>query len=228
MNALTDRRDEIYNHFHANQACRRYFFDPGRESEYAAYYNSMYLLQDATESLVQHRGKGFASDDLTRYIEFWGVMQAVIIQQDSIAEIYGVLVGQPLLAKALQLAAWSEIRELRNVCAGHPANKSRPKSQPLSRAFIGRMGVNYDTLTYELWQQGATRSHPQVNLEERCLMPTRWKLKVYWRRHWPACSHAGREARVTVLAAVRAPLPSVRIAADQIAGTRASENRRLN
>jgi len=48
----------------------------------------MYLLQDTSESLYVHRIKGFANDPHEAYIEFWGVMQAIFIQQDAISELY--------------------------------------------------------------------------------------------------------------------------------------------
>ena len=53
---------EIYDYFHANQACQKYFFDSAHEDEYVAYYNSMHLLHDSTESLWCHRRQGFARD----------------------------------------------------------------------------------------------------------------------------------------------------------------------
>lgn len=162
MDAVADRRIEIYDYFHGNKACQNYFFDKSREEEYVAYYTSMYLLQDSTESLWWHRHKGFASDPMHAYIEFWGVMQAVIIQQDGITEITRVMTGNKLDPKSLP--AWSRIRALRNTCAGHPARRDLPKTAPLTRAFMGRMFGGYDSITYEQWEQGSGTTHPQVKL----------------------------------------------------------------
>lgn len=164
METIAVRRSEIYDYFHASGACQKYFFDAAHEEEYVAYYNSMYLLSDATESLWQHRERGFSSDPLTAYLEFWGVMQAAIIQQDSIAEIHKVMIGSVLDAKAKNLQSWREVRAFRNVCAGHPAGKSIPKSTPLTRTFMGRNFGNYGEITYEQWQRGAGTTHPRVRL----------------------------------------------------------------
>jgi hypothetical protein len=164
MEAVAVRRSEIYDHFHSNVACQKYFFDAAHEEEYVAYYNSMYLLSDATESLWQHRERGFSSDPLLAYLEFWGVMQAAIIQQDSIAEIYNVMIGAVLNARAKNLQFWLEVREFRNVCAGHPAKKDKPRNTPLTRTFMGRNFDNYDIITYEQWQHGAGTTHPRVRL----------------------------------------------------------------
>lgn len=164
MEAVAVRRSEIYDYFHSNGACQKYFFDAAHEEEYVAYYNSMYLLSDATDSLWQHRERGFSSDPLLAYLEFWGVMQAAIIQQDSIAEIHKVMIGAALNPRAKNLQNWLEVREFRNVCAGHPAKKDKPKNTPLTRTFMGRGFGDYDTITYEQWQHGAGMTHPRVRL----------------------------------------------------------------
>ena len=162
MQAVAAIRDKIYDHFQANAACQKYFFDAANEDEYAAYYNSMYLLQNSTESLWQHRKSGFSPNCLLAYLEFWGVMQAVIIQQDSIAEIYKIVKRRSLDRSCLK--SWLELRILRNVTAGHPAKKDQPKKAPLTRSFMGRAFGGYDTITYEQWQQGVGRTHPHVPL----------------------------------------------------------------
>jgi hypothetical protein len=162
MDNVGNRREEIYNYFHANQACQIYFFDSAHEDEYVAYHNSMHLLHDSTESLWCHRKQGFASDPHQAYLEFWGLMQAVIIQQDSIAEIFEVITSNELDSK--NLVSWSEIRNLRNICAGHPAKRDRPKRLPLTRSFMGRMFGGYESFKYERWEQGVGTTYPNVKL----------------------------------------------------------------
>lgn len=161
MNLIANRRSEIYDCFNSNEACQQFFFYPANEEVHITYYNSMYLLQDSTESLLRHRELGFNADPLLAYLEFWGVMQAVIIQQDSIAELYQVMVEKTLSAKEMKLEGWLKIRNFRNVCAGHPSKKDRPNKSPLCRTFMSRIFGNYESITYELWQQGEGISHPQ-------------------------------------------------------------------
>ncbi len=55
------------------------------EEIYSAYYISMYLIQDTYGAILAHQKKGFSEEPLLAYIEFWGVMQAIVIQQDSIS-----------------------------------------------------------------------------------------------------------------------------------------------
>lgn len=162
MDKILEIRSAIYDHFHGAAECQAYFYDAVHEEEFVAYYNSMYLLQDSTESLSCHRHADFSSNPMHAYIEFWGVMQAVIIQQDAIAEIYKIMTRTDLDTQIL--IVWPHVRTLRNVCAGHPVKKDRPKSAPLTRSFMGRNFGSYQGIMYEQWQKGVGRTHPRVNL----------------------------------------------------------------
>jgi hypothetical protein len=157
-------RGEIFEYFQGHDSCQKYFFAAGRQHEYVSYYNSMYLLQDSTESLSSHRQKGFSKDPLLAYLEFWGVMQAAIIQQDSIRELFLVITGDELDARKQRLTAWPKVRELRNICAGHPAKSGERINRPLARSFMGRGFGDYAKMAYEKWEDGAGTSHPRVNL----------------------------------------------------------------
>ena len=165
-------RERIYDFFHGNEDCQNFFFDDAQEERYAAYYTSMYLLQDTTESLFVHRKHGFSNDPLEAYIEFWGIMQAIFIQHDAICELYEAVTDSKL--KIDDLSSWQELRFLRNTCAGHPAKRDRPNSKPLTRTFMGRSFGGYSLLTYEKWEKPKSKSpsssplenisHPQVDL----------------------------------------------------------------
>jgi hypothetical protein len=88
MDKILEVRQEIYDYFHNNGACQKFFLDNSREERFVAYYTSMYLILDATESLWVHRKRDFSPDPHEAYVEFLGVMQAITIQQDSICELY--------------------------------------------------------------------------------------------------------------------------------------------
>lgn len=160
MQRVESTRIAIYNHFHASKSCQAYFHAPANEEEHVAYYNSMYLLQNSTESLIAHRQSNFSSKPLAAYLEFWGLMQAAIIQQDALKELHFAICGTALNTQ--NLVAWFELRDLRNFCAGHPAKKSI--GSPLTRTFMGRNFGDYTHLSYERWEKGSGTSHPSVAL----------------------------------------------------------------
>ena len=163
MENLVKVREQIYNYFHSNESCQNFFFDDAQEEKYAAYYTSMYLLMDTTESLFVHRQKGFSEDPHEAYIEFWGIMQAIIIQQDSIRELHEAVTESELDTR--QLPSWQKLRALRNTCAGHPAKRAQPKSKPLTRTFMGRNFGGYSSLTYEKWEKPKSKSSSKFPLE---------------------------------------------------------------
>ena len=162
MIRISECHRRIYDHFHGTPSCQSHFFKKVQEDEYAAYYTAMYLLQDSTEALLAHRIQDFSSTPLAAYIELWGVMQAINIQQDSIRKLYVILTGNPF--PAFQ-GKWKEIRDLRVLCAGHPADKGEIRKQPAERTFAGRSFGGYDVLNLETWSENAKKiAHPQIAL----------------------------------------------------------------
>lgn len=165
MDRLLRVRSAIYDHFHASRIREGHFLQPGRRDRFAQYETAMLLLQDTGEALWTHRRREFSPSALMAYIEFWGVVQAVIIQQDALVEL-AASVGAPAVSGG---AAWKDIRDFRNLLVGHPANKtSGPKNHGTKgpmRSFMGRQEKTYSELTYELWDGGAqTVSHPRIDL----------------------------------------------------------------
>jgi hypothetical protein len=124
----------------------------------------MYLIQDTGEAVSQHVLRGFSSEPLTAYLEFWGVMQAIIIQQDAVVELHQAIMGKKPHVETK--SAWQELRDIRNICAGHPARRAHGLPAP-QRSFMGRSFGNYDRIQYELWDaRSGQTSHPSFNLRK--------------------------------------------------------------
>jgi hypothetical protein len=150
MNEVLDARTRIYDWFQSSSSMQSHFSQTAQQDAYAAYYTSMYLIQDTAESVSSICSAGFSSDPLRAYIELWGTLQALIIQQDAINELNEAVTGQQSRQPS---GAWQEIRTLRNEIAGHPVaqgNKSPPK-----RSFLGRPFGNLDQIAYEQYQSGS-------------------------------------------------------------------------
>ena len=162
LDQVQEIRREIYDYFHASEACQKHFFDDSREELYSGYYTSMYLIQDTSESIDCHREKDFSGGPRQSYIEFWGVMQAIFILQDSISELYFSVSGVKYSSK--HLSNWHELRNLRNSTAGHPSKKDRPTSKPTTRTFMGRSFGKYQAIKFEQWASPGNVTHPVVDL----------------------------------------------------------------
>jgi len=163
MDQILAVRSDIYDQFQGSNALQEHFSKAEHAAAFAAYYTSMYLIQDTGESVKLHMEHGFSSEPLRPYIEFWGVMQAIFIQQDAIRELYNAVIGSPLYIPTS--SDWSKLRDVRNLCAGHPANRTLagPTTQ---RTFMGRRFGDYDQIRYELWDARMPKqpSHPTFNL----------------------------------------------------------------
>jgi hypothetical protein len=160
MERIGEMRSRIYDFFHGSDECQEYFFDDAHSDEYARYYTSMYLLQDSTEGLLTHMITGFNENPLLAYIEMWGVMQAIIIQQDSISTLYKIIMGSKLTVN--DDSKWKEVRVLRNQCAGHPGNQGQRY-----RSFFGRGGISYTNLQYERKDRETSEiEHPRINYQQ--------------------------------------------------------------
>jgi hypothetical protein len=153
-------RNEIADYWHRKTLSSKSLFSD--IDDYVAFYTSKYLIQDTSESIASHIQRGFSSDPMFAYLEFWGVMQALIIQQDAICEMHLSLIGLPL--NAPKPSAWSRIRDLRNKCAGHPSKKKKRASH--YRTFMGRSFGNYSSFHYEQYDSETQKvTYPSVNLK---------------------------------------------------------------
>jgi hypothetical protein len=164
MDQILAVRSKIYDQFHGSNAGPGHFFKDDHAEAYAAYYTAMYLIQDTGESVWSHMKRGFSSDPWLAYIEFWGVMQAIFIQQDAIKELYHAVTGSKLPIPK-EDSEWSKIRDVRNLCAGHPAKRAIGVPA-IQRTFMGRCFGHYGRIQYELWDARAAThpSHPAFNL----------------------------------------------------------------
>jgi hypothetical protein len=153
---LLEIRTAIYDQFHNSSAGPAFFFRAENQDAHAAYYTSMFLIQDTGEALLTHMAEDFSAKPMQAYLEFWGVMQATHIQQDAICELHqAVAQGRPQ-----QGLAWKELRTLRNQCAGHPANRQNGQ-----RTFMGRSFGKYAAIQYECWDARTRKTtYPRVDL----------------------------------------------------------------
>jgi hypothetical protein len=134
------------------------------DDDYVAFYTAKYLIQDTADAIACHMSDGFSKDPMKAYVEVWGIMQGLIIQQDAILELYHSIIGASLEAK--NFPSWRDIRELRNRCSGHPIQKSTKLGR--SRSFMGRGPKYYDDFSYEEYNSAdANVSHPRTNLRAK-------------------------------------------------------------
>lgn len=120
--------------------------------QYLAFCTSKDWLQDTAETLLWHRRRGFSSEPYAAYLEFWGILQAAVVQQDAIRELNYALTGAELPARGGD-SAWMRLRELRNLTVGHPNRKSAGRGQLSLRSVSGREGKSYERVPVQVYGQ---------------------------------------------------------------------------
>jgi hypothetical protein len=134
----------------------------GSADQHLAFCAAKDWLQDTAEVLWVHRRQGFNEDPHLAHLEFWGVLQAAFIQQDAISELHYSLTGNREFGNNEKSAAWSEIRDLRNLAVGHPTRRGQG-IKPKTRCVSGQAKKSYDRIPLQV-SEGANVQTQTVDL----------------------------------------------------------------
>jgi hypothetical protein len=155
------------------------------DDQYTAFCASKDWLQDTAEALDAHMSLDFSEDALKAYIEFWGVLQALFIQQDAIKELtYSLFGTRKLNPEPTSDTAWHRLRELRNLSVGHPTargdGKNRQTDPPKERCVSGREQKTYQNITLSIYRNGST-DHATIDLKA-IILEYRSETETYMRQ----------------------------------------------
>ena len=127
------------------------------QDRYQAFCVAKDQLQDTSEALLHHRRVGFGNPVTTCYLELWGILQAVAIQQDAIKEMRYALTGNREIKRLGP--AWKKMRDLRNLFAGHPTFNGRSSDAgEIRRSVIARQQMSYTRIRVTILCH-SSRSH---------------------------------------------------------------------
>lgn len=135
MNKTLAARRKIYDHIEDWSKCG---WLETSDINYEKYCIAKDTIQDTAEGLLAHREQGFVDDVYRRYIEYYGVLQAVYMQQDAIEALFNLFMASGKIDFAA-LPNWQKLRDLRNDTAGHPVGRLKR----LNRNVIAYNCVNY-------------------------------------------------------------------------------------
>lgn len=136
MHKILEARERIYNHIEDWSSCGWHACCSGAEFE--RYCVAKDTIQDTAEALLSHRQQGFTDDVYRRYVEYYGVLQAIYMQQDAIQSLFR-LFRAPDKIECNSFSNWQALRDLRNNTVGHPVGRLKR----LSRHQIAYDCVNY-------------------------------------------------------------------------------------
>lgn len=151
-NQVLSIRDEISERWHSQGI---YYgsdsnFGFSTRDRYIAFCVAKDWLQDTGEALMTHRRRGFCDDPHLAYLEFWGVLQAVAVQQDAIGELHYAVTGDKLPGSVIRQPAWGKVRNLRHLAVGHPTRRGRGCDGRL-RSVSGRQPKSYDLVELSVY-----------------------------------------------------------------------------
>ena len=165
MRRIAEVREATNCEFNRRRGLRISFFQS--DDEFAGWDVCDVLIQDTSDSILEHLERNFSPNPLQAYIELWGIFQGLIIQQDSIAEMHKIIVGtMPDLSSAEN---WKELRSLRHTCAGHPSKRTKGVSGT-RRTLFSRSFGSYEKIWFQTYESEKGESIlPTVNLRRLIL-----------------------------------------------------------
>jgi hypothetical protein len=136
MNKILAAREKIYDHIEDFSKCG--WHATCSHTDFERYCIAKDTIQDTAEALLVHREQDFVDDVYRRYVEYYGVLQAVYMQQDAIEALFNLFMT-PGTIEFAALPNWQKLRDLRNDTAGHPVGRLKR----LNRGVIAYDCVNY-------------------------------------------------------------------------------------
>lgn len=114
---------------------------------------AMDALEDAQIAINNYRSQKKVS-----YLELYGLLQAFIVQQDSVNHIKQTLLGANLIIWRNEEPKLNDIRRIRNETVGHPSNIKNSKTGDPVFCNIDRSSITKSGFGYLIWsREGATK-----------------------------------------------------------------------
>lgn len=99
-------------------------------------------IGDTQEAIIAFETREFSDNKAAHYLAVYGLLQAMFVQQDAVFHLCESLGIEERLQEYPEL---KEIREVRNICIGHPTKRDRPK--PVSYHHISRRTLDESGFT---------------------------------------------------------------------------------
>lgn len=164
---ILDQRDRVSDLWHKKNSVwwNQENMGFGSEDQYFAFCAAKDWIQDTAEALLLHRKTNFSRDPAKAHLEFWGVMQALFVQQDAIRQLwYSLHRSDVLQPRPSKESAWEELRDLRNLAVGHPTNSAQSKvaraDRVTARCVTGRQPKSYAQIPLTIYVAGNVESKP--------------------------------------------------------------------
>lgn len=106
--------------------------------------SSLDVIEDTDLAIKAYSNIKPASTNGEKYLFLYGLLQALVTQQDAVIHLCEAL------SFSINLEDFPELREIRNIrieSIGHPTKRDRNKNQPTSYHYITRISLQHDGFT---------------------------------------------------------------------------------
>ena len=146
MKQISVFAEKIRDFVNKNNLYARHF--RSNPDEWNALCATMDTLEDTCLALEYYEFYGLGDEIGGIYLKLYGLLQAVVLQQDSIRLLYRTFLGNDFQPDSD--SDWMKIRDLCNLTFGYPVERGKPKGQC---CFISRFDLHSNKIRLWVWNK---------------------------------------------------------------------------
>ncbi len=151
---------EIRNYVNEKNLYESFF--KSRIDEWNKICVSMDTFEDSCLALSYYENSSSGLNEGEKYLRLYGMLQAIILQQDAISTLYKIFLNNTLMKK--KNSSWLVIRNLRNLTVGHPIEKTSG-GRGTKRCFISRITLGDSGFQLIIWNKDSEKNnHENIDL----------------------------------------------------------------
>lgn len=125
--------------------------------------SSLDVLEDTDLAIEAYYNKKFGSTNGEKYLALYGLLQAMVTQQDAVFHLCESL---NILKRLDDFPKLREIRNVRIESIGHPTKRSKGKKHPTSYHFITRITLKHNSFTLGSEYSNGKSEHKNVSIPD--------------------------------------------------------------
>lgn len=128
--------------------------DTAMLDEWVATCLAMDTLEDSTRALIFYKDSGVGDNVQERHIRIYGMFQAVILQQQAIARLYELFIGD--FPKVPRDSGWRRINKIYEMAVASPLEGWRPDA---GQAVLSQINITEDGFYIVMWDKEQWETH---------------------------------------------------------------------
>jgi len=102
-------------------------------------------IEDSELAIAAYSTEKFGRSDGKKYLALYGLLQALVLQQDA---VFNLCESLEMPNQRSKYAKLRKIKDVRIASAGHPTKRNREEGQPTSHSFIVRITLEHDSFEF--------------------------------------------------------------------------------